>query len=140
MSTSKPGGRSRGGFTLVELMIAITVLLVAVLGTFSSQLRARELIQTTRETAIATADLRAAMERILLRPIDQLPIAGSAFADDQPIAQFEGLHLTDQRIVADYPGYTGGAVPDPLPIVLTMTWTDPRGRPRTETLRSMKTR
>jgi Tfp pilus assembly protein PilV len=121
-------------------MIAIVVLLVAVLGTFTSQLRARELVQTSRETQIAMADLQGAMERILLRPVDQIPISTSAYADGQPIAAYEGLHLPSQRIVPNYPGYTGGGVPDPLPIVLTMTWTDPRGRLRTETLRSMKTR
>ncbi len=130
----------RAGFTLIELMIAITVLLVAVLGTFTSQLKARELLQTSRETTIAMADLQGAMEQVLLRPVDLLPIASSAYADDQPIAAYTNLHLPNQLIVADYPGYSGGAIPDPLPIVLTMTWTDPRGRPRSKTLRSMKTR
>jgi prepilin-type N-terminal cleavage/methylation domain-containing protein len=132
--------RRRAGFTLVELMIAIVVLLVAVLGTFTSQLKARDLIRTSRETQIAMADLQSAMERILLRPVDQIPIATSLYAHDQSIAAYEDLHLPDQRIVATYPGYTGGDVPDPLPIVLTMTWSDAQGRPRAETLRSMKTR
>jgi prepilin-type N-terminal cleavage/methylation domain-containing protein len=130
----------RAGFTLIELMIAIIVLLVAVLATFTSQLRSRELLQTARETGTATADLQSAMERILARPVDDIPIPTSAFADDQPIADYANLHLANEVVVADYPGYAGGAVPDPLPIVLTVTWTDPRGRPRTKTLRSMKTR
>ncbi len=136
----KQVGSRRSGFTLVELMIAIIVLLVAVLATFTGQLRSRELLQTSRETSIAMADLQAAMEQILLRPPDQIPVATSAYADDQPIAAFTNLHLANESMVADYPGYTGGAVPDPLSIVLTVTWTDPRGRPRTKTLRSMKTR
>lgn len=140
MKTHMAARGRRAGFTLIELMIAITVLLVAVLGTFVSQLKARELMQTSRETSIAMADLQGAMEQILLRPVDLIPVASSAYADDQPIAAYTDLHLPNQRIVADYPGFSGGAVPDPLPIVLTMTWTDPRGRPRTKTLRSMKTR
>ncbi len=130
----------RAGFTLVELMIAIIVLLVAVLATFTSQFRSRELLQTSRETGIAMADLQSAMEQILLRPVDQIPIAGSLYEDDQPIAAFTNLHLANEVITADYPGYAGGAVPDPLQIALTITWTDPRGRPRTKSLRSMKTR
>ncbi len=132
--------RSRAGFTLIELMIAITVLLVAVLGTVTSQLKSNELLQTSRETTIAMADLQAAMEQILLRPVDLIPIGSSLYADDSAIAAYTNLHVANQRIVADYPGYAGAAIPDPLPIVLTMTWTDPRGRPRTEMLRSMKTR
>lgn len=130
----------RAGFTLVELMISIIVLLVAVLATFTSQLKSRELLQTSRETGIAMADLQSAMEQILLRPVDQIPIAGSLYADDQPIAAFTNLHLANEVITADYPGFAGGAVPDPLQISLTITWTDPRGRPRTKSLRSMKTR
>lgn len=121
-------------------MIAITVLLVAVLTTFTSQLKTRELLQTSRETSIAMADLRSAMNSALAVNVALLPVASSEFADDQPIAAYTDLHLADQRIVVDYPGYTGAAVPDPLPIVMTMTWSDPQGRPRTKTLRSMKTR
>ena len=132
---------ARAGFTLIELMIAIIVLLVAVMATFTSQLRARELMQTSRETNIAMADLQSAMSRILLRQVDEIPVAGSPFQDDTAIAAFDGLHLTDERIVADYPGYVlGGPVPDPLPIVLRASWTDSRGRPRSMVLRSMTTR
>jgi prepilin-type N-terminal cleavage/methylation domain-containing protein len=133
--------RARAGFTLIELMIAIIVLLVAVMATFTSQLRARELMQTSRETNIAMSDLQSAMERLLLRPVDELPIAGSLYEDDTAIAAFEGLHLPNERILVDYPGYVaGGPVPDPLPIVLRLDWTDPRGRPRFLFLRSMTTR
>jgi len=141
MGPNRVLGNGRGGFTLVELMIAVVVLLVAVLATFTSQLKSRELLTTSRETGIAMADLQSAMEQILLRPVDQIPIAGSLYEDDQPIAAFTNLHLANEVITADYPGYAlGGAVPDPLQISLTITWTDPRGRPRTKTLRSMKTR
>jgi hypothetical protein len=71
----------------------------------------------------------------------QIPVAGSPFEAGQPIAAFEGLHLKDERIVATYPGYTAGlAVPDPLQIVLTATWTDFRGRPRNMRIACLKTR
>ncbi|MCY2961110.1 MAG: prepilin-type N-terminal cleavage/methylation domain-containing protein [Planctomycetota bacterium] len=141
MFTSKNRRGTRAGFTLIELMIAITVLLVAVLCTFTSQLKSRDLLQTSRETTIAMAELQEAMERILLRPVDTIPIASSAYADGRPIAAYTDRNLSNEQIVPDYPGYTaGGPVPDPLPIVLTITWNDPRGRPRTKTLCSMKTR
>lgn len=135
-----PRNRKRG-FTLMELMIAITILLVAVLSTFVSQLSSHNLIRTSRETNSAIADLQAAMERVLLRPADQIPLAGAAnYPPGQPIAMFDGLHLSGETIVPSYPGFAGGAVPDPLPIVLTLAWNDFKGRPRTMRLASMKTR
>ncbi|MFN0008997.1 MAG: hypothetical protein ACKVXR_13935 [Planctomycetota bacterium] len=129
------------GFTMIELMLGLGVLLVAVLGALGSQLVSHDLVQTTRETDAATTDLQAAMEQLLISPPDQIPIAGSAFQSGQPIAAFESLHLKDQRIIATYPGYTPGlAVPDPLQIVLTATWTDFRGRPRSMRIACLKTR
>jgi len=110
-------------------------------GALSSQLAASDLVQTGRETAIASTDLQSCMERILLEQVEEIPLEGSEFEEGQPIGLFEGLHLDSERIVPNYPGYTpGGAVPDPLPIVLTITWRDFSGRQRTMQLRSMKTR
>jgi hypothetical protein len=73
---------------------------------------ASDLVTTGRETGIATADLRACMERILVLPVDEIPAADGPFAPDQPIELYEGLHLSEQRIVASYPGYAPG---DPVP-------------------------
>jgi prepilin-type N-terminal cleavage/methylation domain-containing protein len=132
--------RSRRGFTLIELMIAVSVLVVAVLTTFETQLASHRLVRTSRETNAATADLATAMEELLLLPRAQIPIAGSDFEAGQPIAAFEGRSLRDERIVATYPDYVpGGAVPDPLAVVLTATWTDHGGRTRSLRIASMRT-
>ncbi|MBK7876034.1 MAG: hypothetical protein IPJ77_09820 [Planctomycetes bacterium] len=120
-------------------MIAITVLLVAVLGTFVAQLASHSLLRQSRETNLATADLAAAMEQMLVLPADQIPLAGR-FPPGQPIAAFDGLHLANERIVPTYPGFTGPTPPDPLPIVLTLTFDDSKGRQRVLRLASMKTR
>ena len=134
------GSRS-AGFSMLELMIGLGVLLVAVLGALGSQLVSRNLVRTTRETAAATTDLQAAMEQILLRAPDQIPVAGSPFQAGRPIAAFENLHLQSERIVPSYPDYTAGLpVPDPLQIVLTVTWNDFRGRPRNMRIACLKTR
>lgn len=132
---------ARAGFTLIELMIAITVLAVAVVSTFVTQISAHNLMRTSRETSTAVADLQTAMERALLVPIDQLPIATSPFADGQPIAAFAGRNLRSESIVATYPGWVAGLdAPDPLQVVMTVTWNDFRGRTRTVRFASMKTR
>jgi len=130
----------RGGFTMVELMIAIGVLLVAVMTALSSQVTSMNLMQTSRETNIALGDLQAAMEQALVVAVDDLPVAGSRFENGQPIPEFEGLHLGNERIVTTYPGFVPGAIPDPLTIVMTITFNDYGNRPRTMQLTSMKVR
>lgn len=129
------------GLTLYELMIAVTILLVAILTTLRSQAISLDLVQTTAETDEATSDLQACMEQILLRSPDQIPIAGSQYAAGQPIAAYSDLHLSNERIVPTYPNYAGGAiVPDPLQIRLTLTWTDFKGRNRTLRMSTTRTR
>lgn len=138
----KRSGRGAAGFTMLELMVAIGVLLVAVLSAFGSQLTSMSLVSSSRETDTAMTDLQACMESILTVQTDQIPLAGSAYADGEPIAGFD--NLTDQTMVATYPGFPTGSsdpkdVPDPLEIVLTLTWSDAEGRPRSVTLNSVKT-
>ena len=126
---------------MVELMVAISILLFAVAGAVASQVASQRLTDTGVETSAAMADLQACMEQVLLRRLEDIPIAGSPFAADQPVAAFEGLHLTEERIVASYPAYTaGGTVPDPLEIVLTISWRDHGRRIRNLRLACMTTR
>lgn len=134
-------GAKRAGFTMVEVMVAIGVLLVAVVTAFGGQLTSFRLMSSSREDNAAIADLAACMEEVMLEPVAGLPVAGSPYEQDVPIAAFEGLHLRQQRIVATYPGYVaGGVVPDPLTIVLTATWRDSRGLARRLELRSLRVR
>jgi type II secretory pathway component PulJ len=133
--------RARRGATLIELMLGTTVLVVALLGAVSAAATVDASLKTSRETNQAAADLAQAMEQLLLVQPRQLPIAGSEFEADQPIAAFEGLHLPGERIVPNYPNYVAGAqVPDPLQIVVTISWTDHRGRARTMRAATLRTR
>ena len=133
--------RHQAGFRMVEVMLALSVLLVAVLGAFSSQAASSNLIRISRETDLALADLQACMEQALTLTTDDLPIVGSLFEDGQPVALYEDLNLEGESIVTTYPDYVvGQTIPDPLEIVLTLTWNDYGTRPRTVTLRSVKVR
>lgn len=132
--------RGTAGFTLVELMVAIGVLLVASMAAFSSQLASLNLMKTSRETDTAMAELQSAMEQVLAKPLAVLAEAdGDAeLPDGAQLADFNDRNLTDERMVVTYPGYTGGDVPDPLTITLTVSWSDFQGRSRSLELTSMK--
>lgn len=131
--------RARSGMTLIELMVTITILVVVWGGAMASQMAASDLVMTGRETSIASADLQSCMERALSMAHAEIPLPGSDFESGQPIELYQELHFGGQSIVATYPGYVvGQPVPDPLAIVLTMTWNDFDGRPRTMQLSTMR--
>lgn len=132
-----PNGSRRGGFSLVEVMAAIVLLTVIVGGVVGAQLAATNLTRTARDTSLATSDVSAAMEEVLLSASDEIPIA---YPTGVPIARWNGLHLDAQQIVPTYPNMAGGVVPDPLEIRLTLTWNDFAGRPRSMALDTVKVR
>jgi Tfp pilus assembly protein PilV len=134
--------RSRAsGFTLFEVMIAFGLLGVAVLGVAVAQLGALKL---TRDSHLSTQAM---------------------FLAEQQLEAFQAMSSSNLILVpdeTDYPNDTtnpidpspgdgdvttfnrswGIAVDSPETDVITITvnvdWTDPRGRPRTLTLRTMK--
>ena len=125
MRNRRPAGPV-GGFTLLEVMLAISVLMIAVMAAMSSQGSSMNLIRASRESNTAMSDLQVAMEDILLTPqVIDIPVNYPA---GQPIPEFTNLNLGGQTIVPTYPGAAGGVVPDPLEIVLVINWNDWRGR------------
>ncbi len=132
--------RSAGGFTLIEVMLAASVMLVSVMAAVSSQLTSMSLLRASSESNTAMTDLQTAMEEVLLQPIDNMPTAGF-YPPGQPIAAYSNLNLNGETITPTYPTYGGvGPVPDPLELILTMTWQDWRGRPMTAQLATVKAR
>jgi prepilin-type N-terminal cleavage/methylation domain-containing protein len=141
LRTRSRASRARSGFTLIELMLAVVILVVAICAAISSQVVAHNLLRTSRETNVAMADLQGALELAILQPPAALPLAGSEFEHGVAIPRFTDLHLRNQRVTATYPGYVvGGAVPDPLQVVMTIRWDDYLQRPRTLALATIRGR
>lgn len=136
---SPHGERRRTGFTMVELMFAIGVFMVAIFAALSTQITSLNLLRVDRETRLAVTELQSCMEEVLLEELKDVPVT---FPNGQTVATFSDRVLDAERIVVSYPnlGAGGGAVPDPLEIVAVITWNDYRGRQRTMRLASLKTR
>lgn len=147
-ATRRPAGLGRGrvggrraGFSLIELMMATVVLVVAITSALASHVISWNLLKCSRETNVAVSDAQTVMEQMLLMSIDDLPLAGSPYIGGAPIVAFNGLHLRNEVVTATYPTYVVGApIPDPLEMRVTVNWNDFGGRPRTITLASLKTK
>jgi type IV pilus assembly protein PilV len=92
--------RSEAGFTLLELLIAMTILAVGLLATLNMQTTAMQANGFAQRTSSATAVARAAMDELISRPssdaIFQTAQAAAAFDLDQQTA---ALTQTVQGIV-----------------------------------------
>ena len=137
----RPKKHSQAGVSLVEVMVAIVVLLISSSAAFMSQLTSMRMVNQSRDISVAMADLEVCMDRIRLTPVDALAVQGSTYEHGQNVAQFDDLHLRDQRLVVTYPGYVvGGALPEPLEVLVHATWTPDRGGSVTQSLRSVRVR
>lgn len=93
---TRPQRRSRSAFTLVEVIVAVLIMVVAIAGISSSMLSSMALNRVNDETALAHEAARAELERLSGVPFDQiwatynadpsddgglpLPVPGSGFA------------------------------------------------------------
>ena len=80
--------RNRNGFTLIEVMIAMTVLLIGILGTMSMQYYAISGNSSSRELRIATTLNTEYLAQIMGTPYDQMIILGGV--TDSPFDDIAG--------------------------------------------------
>ena len=102
-----PAVGARAGFSLIECSIAILLMVFGVLTAFYSQITAVNLLRSLREHNAAVADLESCMEQVMLLPIDQMTVPGSAYLPGQPVVAFNNLHLTGETLVTTYPNMVG---------------------------------
>jgi type II secretory pathway pseudopilin PulG len=126
--------------TIVELMVAIAILLIAMAGALSTQMEALDLLHDSEELTTAMVDLQTVMEEVLLLQPTEIPDPDGPFAEGEPIDVLDNMGLQDEAIVAEYPTWDEGQViPDPLEIRLRITWTSHRGDARELTLTTLRT-
>ena len=77
MTPQAPVLRQTGGFTLVEIMISMTILSVASLAMGSMLFRAAHQAVLTSSTGYQTNAMASAMSRLDVLPFAQLPAAGT---------------------------------------------------------------
>lgn len=136
VGTRRPGARD--GFTLIELMVAIAVLLVGALAAFGTQVTSSQMIDFSRDVTVAVNDLEMCMEEMLLQSADDMPIV---YPQGAPVAGYTSLHLRNEDIVPMYINWNpGDPIPDPLEIRLTASWLDGAGRIQRQTLITAKSR
>jgi prepilin-type N-terminal cleavage/methylation domain-containing protein len=114
--------RARAGLTLVEVMIATTILAVGALVAFPTMLSFSDLSDAAREENVATHDLMTAVEDVMSTPFTQIT---STYKAGAPIPRFDALHLGEESIVVTY----DDPAADPLIITITASWRDRKGHP-----------
>jgi type II secretory pathway pseudopilin PulG len=93
--------RRRGGFTLIEALLAAVVLAVAVMGACSTLTASYQNISLLRQTATAVSLARELIEEIAARPYVS-PIDGSITTGPSPTMTSRSMFAK----VGDYAGYT----------------------------------
>lgn len=134
--TPQPPLRARRGHSLVELLIAATILIIALGGSFTSHLSARGLLRESRDTDLAIAALRSNMERLRLMTVADLTQPAGDIVSGQPIAPVNGVPLEQMVLTYETPDWAlGNAAPGVLNVRLRLDWTSSNGNARTMSLR-----
>jgi type II secretory pathway component PulJ len=92
-------GRRDAGLSLVEIMLAFTILCVVMVMLFGSLLSTQTLSRVNKDKHRALMDSTALMEQMAMMPIADL---GATFPHATEIPEFNGLHVPDQRVQVIY--------------------------------------
>ncbi len=107
----RPGSR-RSGFTLIETMMAMFVVVVGLLPMLGLFLSARALDQQAQAQAAAYSVARQEVESLAAQKFANRPVSTGAFAvPDAIVAQFPGLNMTGSYVITTVSGYGGAAYP-----------------------------
>ena len=129
--------------TLIEIMVAAFVFIVAVSALLGAIAGILSMIETSKEQTTAVFDLRNMMERIKATAFSNTVPSFPGNVTDGPIANryptmlgLGGYTLSNEHITVTY----ANVVNDPLEITATVTWRDKYNRPHTASMSTFKTR
>lgn len=129
-ATMRKGGR---GFTLVEVLMAMLVFVVAVVALLMLYIGVSSLRESSRNMAQAMADARTVLEEI--REASGASLAGVTGTDWTGWASDNNLtSLPDEVVTVEY----ADEAADPLDITVQVDWTE-RGRARTAVVETLVT-
>ena len=127
------------GMTLVELLLASIMLVIAGIGILGAILQGQTLLEHASNTMRAVNDAEDLMEHIRTTPFDQVQARfpagtpdGGGVTDYRPIVG--GYTLDGEQIVVTYPSQTTGR----MEILVTLNWMN-RTRSRSTTLSTVRT-
>ena len=122
--------RTRQGFTLIEIMIALSLLSILALSTMLAIIPVGRQARLSREMNTAATALRSVLEQVQTLPFDSLP---SRYLQGQvvPVAALSG-----GQIVINYTDPTV----DPIEISIAISWNSPEMGPYSRTFTTLKTR
>ena len=122
--------RNEIGVTLVELLLAISVLVIAGVGLLGAYHSALHLTETAQQATVAVNDLKDIMERIKTTPFTQLQASFPSGAANGPGGAqaytnvVGGYTLPNEQITVTHSPNTAA---DPRELIVRLTWTN-RGR------------
>jgi prepilin-type N-terminal cleavage/methylation domain-containing protein len=127
--------RKDAGMTLVEIMMALTVLTVVMVMLFGAFLSSHMLSRVNKDKHRALMDTTALMEQMAMVPIGNL---GTTFPNATNIPEFNNLHIPNQRVQVVYDN--GNPNARPLGYQVVSTWTTAGRLPARLTVRGVRAR
>lgn len=133
--------RRHRGFTFVEVLVAVTLLIIGFLGIYASFHASSMLRETANETNTAMFKLQKTMEFLFGLAFDDVttvlpastPVDIEALTDSNPNNDF---HLNNEQIIVTY----DDPAADPLHFTVTITWSSRLGSQRSEFISSARAR
>jgi prepilin-type N-terminal cleavage/methylation domain-containing protein len=127
----------QGGFSLIEVVTAMAILVAVIIGCLSANLHLKKAGETSHERTVALQDANRVCEKLRIKaaavsnfPADVI----SQYPNNQPVEGFTSL--PNQTVLLDYADTNA----DPLDAVVTVSWTSSQGRSETVRVRSFITK
>lgn len=124
--------KNKGGFTLIEIMLAVLIVSIGLVGIAFVFSRGSAFITEIRETSIAMQAASQEMELIRGMDFDDILTLGSSFTT----AGFSNLSNPTGTLCVDNPFGTD----DMRRVSITVSWTSPQGRSLSKSLVSLVVR